>query len=143
MANLVGKQFGNYHLLQHVGHGGFADVYLGEHHYLKMPAAIKVMHTRMSPEDLQEFLKEAQIIAALKHSHIVRILEFSQENNIPFLVMEYATQGTLRQRHPKGTILPAATIVSYVKQISSALQYAHDQKVILSGYQTRKYAARQ
>lgn len=43
MANLIGKQLGNYTLTQLLGQGGFAEVYLGEHVYLKTSAAIKVL----------------------------------------------------------------------------------------------------
>jgi len=52
------------------------------------------------------------------------------ENGIPFLIMDYAPNGTLRQRHPKGAVLPPAVFIPYVKQVSSALQYAHDRKFI-------------
>lgn len=44
--------------------------------------------------------------------------------------MEYAPGGTLRQLYPKGTRLPLQTVVSYVKQVASALQYAHEQRLI-------------
>src|SRR5947199_6308073 len=44
--------------------------------------------------------------------------------------MDYANNGTLRQRHPKGTVLPLPTVVKYVKQVADALQYAHDEKLI-------------
>jgi len=44
--------------------------------------------------------------------------------------MDYAPNGTLRQRHPKGVALPLPLIVSYVKQLADALQYAHDEKLI-------------
>ena len=44
--------------------------------------------------------------------------------------MEYAPNGTLRQRHPKGTRVLLPTIVSYVKQVASALQYAHDERLV-------------
>ena len=44
--------------------------------------------------------------------------------------MEYVPNGTLRQRHPRGTRLRLTTIVTYVKQIAAALQYAHDQRRI-------------
>src|SRR5207248_1793447 len=56
--------------------------------------------------------------------------EFGMEGRTPFLVLDYAPNGTLRQRHPKGTPLPLPTIVSYVKQVAEALQYAHDEKLI-------------
>ena len=130
MVDLVGKQLGNYRLLRMLGHGGFAEVYLGNHIYLKTQAAIKVLHTQLTKAELELFLNEARIIARLIHPHIVRVLEFGVEGNIPFLVMDYASNGTLRQRHPKDTILPLTSILSYLKQISPALQYAHDQKLI-------------
>ncbi len=41
-------------------------------------------------------------------------------------VMDYAPHGSLRQRHPRGTLLPLPIVVSYVQQIADALQYAHD-----------------
>ncbi len=44
--------------------------------------------------------------------------------------MDYAPNGTLRRQHPKNVPLPLPTIVSYVKQVTDALQYAHEQKLI-------------
>ncbi len=128
--NSVGQQIGNYHLDRLLGHGGFADVYLGTHIYLNTQAAIKLLHTQLDEEGIEEFRNESLTIAHLIHPHIVRVLDFDVENNRPFLVMDYAPNGSLRERHPKGTRLPSATVVSYVKQVASALQYAHDQKLI-------------
>src|SRR5439155_7871792 len=45
-------------------------------------------------------------------------------------VMEYASNGTLRQRHPKGIPLSPLSIVPYIQQAASALQYAHDRKLV-------------
>lgn len=129
-SDLVGQQFGNYRLTRLLGHGGFADVYLGQHRRLNTYAAIKVLHTHLSNDDLEGFQKEAQTIANLRHSSIVRVFDFDVEGDIPFLVMDHAPNGTLRQRHPHGSRLPLTTIVSYVKQLVNALQYAHDQKLI-------------
>jgi serine/threonine protein kinase len=126
----VGQQLGNYRLTHLLGQGGFGDVYLGQHIYLNTQAAIKVLHEQMTAQDFQNFLKEAQTVAVLKHPHILRVLEFGLEKATPFLVMEYAARGTLRQCHPQGTIVPLPIVVSYVKQVASALQYAHDQKII-------------
>src|SRR5437899_1453672 len=69
-------------------------------------------------------------MARLAHPHIVRVLDFGVEDSIPFLVMEYAPNGTLRQRHPKGSRVPLDIVVSYVKQVAEALQYIHTQKLI-------------
>src|SRR5579884_1415724 len=114
MNNFIGQQYGNYRLIRLLGRGGFADVYLGEHIHLKTKAALKLIHGELDPEAIESFKKEAQTIAALKHPHIVRILEFGFEHQQPFLVMDYAQNGTLRGRHPRGSRLPLSTIVSYV-----------------------------
>ena len=130
MFDCVGLKLGNYRLVRQVGHGGFADVYRGEHIYLKTEAAVKVLHPHLPGNLLQNFLLEARNHARLRHPNIVQVLDFGIEGDIPFLVMNYAPHGTLRQRHPAGSILEASTIVSYVKQIAAALHYAHTRNII-------------
>ena len=130
MTDRVGQQLGNYRLLCLLGRGGFADVYLGEHTYLNKPAALKVLHLRLGEQDTAQFLREAQKLAGLDHPHIVRVLDFAVQDGMPFLVMDYAVGGTLRTRHPAGTRLPFEQILAYVSQVASALQYAHDQRLI-------------
>ena len=131
MADRVGEQLGNYQLIRLLGRGGFAEVYLGEHLRLGTQAAIKVLYTRLASKDaVEEFEKEARTVAHLKHPHIVRVLDYDVEDDTPFLVMDFASGGTLRKRHPRGTILSLTTIISYIKQVADALQYAHDQRVI-------------
>ncbi|HLJ34901.1 MAG TPA: serine/threonine-protein kinase [Ktedonobacteraceae bacterium] len=130
MGDLVGQQLGNYRLQRMIGQGGFAEVYLGEHVYLDTQAAIKVLRTQLESDEIDQFRTEARTIARLVHPHIVRVLDFGVEGTTPFLVIDYAPNGTLRKRHPAGVPLPLPTIVGYVNQIASALQYAHNQKVI-------------
>jgi len=130
MRKYVGEQLGNYRVLRLLGEGGQASVYLGEHVYLKSQAALKVRHTVLTEEEQTVFLQEAQTLVRLTHPHIVRILDFAIQDGIPFLVMEYALHGTLRQRHPKGTQLPLGLILPYIQQVASSLQYTHDQGLI-------------
>ena len=130
MADRVGQQLGNYRLVRLIGRGGFGEVYLSEHIYLKTQVAIKVLQLRLANEDLESFLKEARTIASLRHQHIVRVLDFGVDAGIPYLVMDYAPHGTLRQRYPKNVRLPRSEILRYVSQIADALQYAHDRKLI-------------
>ncbi|MFL5588616.1 MAG: WD40 repeat domain-containing serine/threonine protein kinase [Ktedonobacteraceae bacterium] len=125
-----GQQLGNYRLIHLLGQGGFADVYLGEHIYLDTPAAIKLLHTQLASDEVESFRAEARTIARLVHPHIVRVLDYGLDGTTPFLVIDYAPNGTLRKRHPRGVPLPLSTIVSYVTQLADALQYAHEQKVI-------------
>ena len=130
MTDRVGEQLGNYRLIRFLGEGGFAEVYLGEHIYLKTSAAIKVLHMRVAQEDAENFLAEARTVANLVHPHIVRVFEFGLEGSNPFLVMDYAPNGNLRQKHGRGTRLSPQEILPYLKQIADALQYAHDEKLI-------------
>jgi len=130
MAEYVGQQLGNYRLIQLLGQGNFSGVYLGEHLHLNTQAAIKVLHGQLANHDMAGFLTEARTIAHLRHPHIVQVLDYGVEGTTPFLVMEYAPGGNLRQRHPKETPLSLDTIIAYVTQVAEALQYAHQKKLI-------------
>lgn len=130
MVDRTGDQLGTYRLIQRIGHGGYADIYLGKHIYLPRQAAIKILTTSLSEEQLRKFLSEAQTLATLNHPHIIRLLDFAIDNGDPYLVMEYAARGSLRNLHPRGTILKPETAAPMVAQIADALQYAHGQNVI-------------
>src|ERR1700680_3061408 len=101
----VGQLLGNYRLIRLLGRGGFADVYLAEHIYLGTHVAIKVLSMQLTSDTIELFSKEARTVANLVHPHILRVLDFGIELGIPYLVMDYARNGTLRQRHQKGSIL--------------------------------------
>jgi tetratricopeptide (TPR) repeat protein len=130
MSAHVGKQFGNYRLMAQLGEGGFAEVYLGLHVYLNTLAAIKLLHTHLSGDDSRRFLAEARLIGKLDHPHIVRVLDFGVEGGLPFLVMDYAARGTIRETYPQGARVELDRIISFVTQIAAALQYAHDLDII-------------
>src|SRR6266446_2594397 len=106
MQSHLDQELGNYRLTRLLGSGGFADVYLGEHIHLGTQAAIKVHHMHMDGADLERFEQEARTIAHLSHSHILRVLDYGVQYDVPFLVMDYAPHGTLRDLHPAGTIVP-------------------------------------
>jgi serine/threonine protein kinase len=130
MSDRTGQKLGNYYIQRSIGHGGFGDVYLGQHVYLNTYAAIKVLQAQLGQTEMQPFLAEARTIAGLSHPNIVRVLEFGVESQTPFLVMDYSPNGTLRQRHPKGSRITLHESVRYLTQVAGALQYAHENKVI-------------
>ena len=130
MVDRTGQQFGNYRLVRLLGRGGFAEVYLGEHIHIQKQVAIKVLSNQLGSTDLERFIREAQTITALEHPHIVRVFDFGIQEEVPFLVMDYAPNGTLRGRHPKGSRVSLDDALSYVRQIAPALQHAHDQHII-------------
>jgi len=130
VADHLGQQFGNYRLVALLGQGGYAELYLGQHVRLDLQAAIKVLHTHLTGDEAEHFQQEAQTIARLAHPSIVRVFDFDVQEGVPFLVMDYAPNGSLRQRYPRGSLVPIPQIISSLKQVAAALQYAHDKKFI-------------
>lgn len=130
MSDIHGSHWGNYRLLRILGKGAFAQAYLAEHLLLKNYAAIKILRGSFSEQDEQGFLQEAQTLARLMHPNIIRVLDFGIERKVPYLVMAYASGGTLRARYPRGMRLSLDTVVSLTKQVASALQYVHNRGVI-------------
>src|SRR5438445_547515 len=112
MTERVGQHLGNYHISRLLGTGVFADVYLGEHLYLNTQAAMKILHTPLGVHAQDSFLTEARYLSHLIHPHIIRVLEFGMQDQVPYLLMDYAPWGNLRQQHPQGTVVPLATVVS-------------------------------
>ncbi len=127
MANRIGQQIGSYQLVRLLGGGGFAEVYLGQHvRVATQQAAIKIL--QLTNVDEQQFQQEAERTAGLRHPHIVQLYDFDIQEDIPFLVLQYAPNGSLA-RH-RGQRLALNAIIYYVNQIAAALQYAHDSDVI-------------
>lgn len=131
MSDRTGQLWGNYRLVRLIGRGGFAEVYLGQHVRLtSQQAALKILSTHLSEGDIDRFQSEAEMIVSLVHPHIVRVLDFSLNDGIPFLVMDYAPGGSLRHLHRRGERVDLPRVVSYIQQIADGLQYAHDRKII-------------
>src|SRR5204862_2573481 len=106
-------------------------------HINNLQHAIKVLTgTNLKDAQRTQFLEEARLIANLQRlsSHIIHIYNFdvqtsqhSDDDGIPYLVMEYATEGTLRHLYPPNTRMPLERISLYIKQVAEALECAHQQ----------------
>lgn len=124
------QQIGNYQLIRPLGTGGFAEVYLGEHVLLGTPAAIKILKKQDNQEARDEFLAEARRAATLRHPHIVSLYECGLEQDMLYLVMDYAPHGTLRDHYPRRSRVPLPVIANYIRQVADALWYVHQQKLV-------------
>ena len=128
--NAVGRQLGNYRLLSVLNRESNATTYLGTHVHLSTQVAVRVYQTHLLQNDQEYFLAEVQAAARLVHPNIMRVLEFGVEGETPFLVTTYTPGCTLRERYAEGSILPLSTVVLYVKQLASALDYAHSMHLL-------------
>ena len=130
MAQVFGER---YEVVEQVGTGGMATVYLGRDNVLNRDVAIKVLHPHLASRDdaRKRFSREAQAIARLHHTNIVDVFDFSgKEDEEAFLVTEFVQGETLTsfcQTH--GPFLPqSAALLGYA--VAGALAHAHATGVI-------------
>ncbi len=135
--NLVGQTFGQYELQDLLGAGGMGAVYRASQRSLKRLVAVKVLSPAIAeqPGYLERFNREAEVSAALEHKHIVPVYDYGVEQNTPYIVMRLLTGGSLAQRLQQvaqaGRTLPTLyETSSLLKQLASALDYAHSRGVI-------------
>lgn len=127
--SLSGKRFDNYLLGRCLGRGSYGTVYLAEDLSQSIQVAIKIFTAVVDKDHLINVIKEARSFI-LQHPNIIRILDFDVKDNQAFLVMNYASNGNLRQRHPKTSRLTWETVFAYARQIGEALQYTHERKIV-------------
>jgi serine/threonine protein kinase len=130
MGDHVDQQLGNYQLQRLIGQGSVAHVYLGEHVHLHTQVAVKVLQLKLDENNAADFLDKASMIAHLVHPCILRLIDFGVQDTIPFLVMDYAPHGTLRQRFLRGKPLPRGPLATYIKQAAAALQHGHNHNLL-------------
>ena len=124
---------GNYRVLQRLGGGATAGVFLCEHRVMRNRVAVKVMSQDLINQDeknLQRFRREAQAAAALSHPNIVRVADFDEHEGRHFLVMEYVEGVTLEkwlQENPKA---PAREHVNFILQAATGLQHISESGLI-------------
>src|SRR6056297_837669 len=114
----------NYEIGKLDGEGGVAEVYLATHKLLERVVAIKIISPAKAGELADKrFLKEARVVAGLRHPNIVSIYDVGVLENKYYIIMEYLEGGDLKQTVKKG--VSAAQSVDILRQVASALAHAH------------------
>jgi serine/threonine-protein kinase len=130
-SSLIGRTLGKYEITELLGRGGMATVYKGYQQEIDRYVAVKVLppHPGQDPQFIERFRLEARTVARLQHPHILPVYDYGVEDDILYLVMAYVEGGTLSDRIDRGP-MPLAEVERLLRQIASALDYAHRQGVI-------------
>ncbi|HKJ37435.1 MAG TPA: protein kinase, partial [Anaerolineales bacterium] len=132
----VGQTLGKVQIEALIARGGMAEVYLGTHITLERKVAVKIMRnpSEEHSDDLERFQREAKVVASLRHPNIVQVYDFDMVDNDPYLVMEYVEGPSLstylHHLHKNNQTLPLPHVARMLGSIASALQYAHNNKIV-------------
>jgi eukaryotic-like serine/threonine-protein kinase len=120
-----------YEILGEIGRGGMGVVYRARHCVLGRPVAVKMLPPGLFPTeaDRLRLRAEAETIARLGHENIVRLYEFGEADSCPYLILEYADRGTLRD-WARGQPQPARLAAVVLEVLARAVHSAHEQRVV-------------
>ncbi len=128
---LVNQTIGQWHLVRELGQGGMGTVYLAEREDLQQRAAFKTLAIgRAGDAMLRRFRHERQILARLEHPNIARLLDGGvTPDGQPWFAMEYV-EGEPIDRWCATHRADLSTRLALIRQVASAVQYAHEQLVV-------------
>ncbi|NVK89009.1 MAG: protein kinase [Gammaproteobacteria bacterium] len=119
-----------YKIIKTLGVGGQATVYLAIQQGFDREIALKVMSPALAadPSFGERFIREAKIVAKLRHPGIVTVFDVGEHDGFYYLAMEYLPETDLRQRITQG--MKAKDALQVIEQVARALHYAHEQGYI-------------
>ncbi|MFP4345500.1 MAG: protein kinase domain-containing protein [Anaerolineales bacterium] len=130
---LIGKTLGKYQVVEHLGHGGMAEVYMGQQVKLDRRVAIKVLHPFLAEDEgfVTRFQREARIVATLRHPNIVQVYDFdhNEEYDIYYMVMEFIDGPTLKEIMAEAPFAPSK-VGDIGAAVADALGYAHRRDMV-------------
>lgn len=129
MKGIEGSTLGRYELRRRIAHGGMSEVYLGYDRRVRRRVAVKVLYGSDEPF-VRRFEREASAVGTLSHEHILPLYDFGEQRPWYYLVMPFVEGGTLRDYLLKRERLTLEEAESFLYQIASALQHAHDHGVV-------------
>ena len=125
-----GNTLGNYQIVEKIGAGGMGAVYKAYQPGLGRFVAIKVLppQTAGDPAFAERFAQEARAVGKLRHPNIVTAFDFTQQDDIAYLVSDYIDGGTLADQ--LGAALPLDYAIGILGPLAAALDYAHARGVV-------------
>jgi len=131
---LIGETLAGKYLIEElIKSGGMGSVYRGKHVLMDKRVAIKVLRPSLAVDDavVARFSREAKAASRISHPHAVNVTDFGEsENGVVFLVMEYLDGRTLKEIIKNEGAMPLARTVEILRQVSGALDAAHEQGVV-------------
>lgn len=123
---------GKYKVLEPIGSGGMADVYLCEHTTMKHKVAVKILpiDKLKDPSLLGRFKREAQAIATLNHPNVVRAFDLDNEGNLHYLVTEYVDGCNMQDFIKKNGPMQPERAANYIAQAASGLQHIEEAELV-------------
>jgi len=124
---MLSKTVGSYKIIEKIAFGGMGVVYKGIHTKLEQFVAIKVLSPQFASNQnmKSKFLSEAKIQAQLLHPNVVNIMNFIEEDDETYLIMEYIDGETLEELLQRKNKLSIEEALNISKGILSALKYMH------------------
>ncbi len=127
------ETLGDYTLLKKLGEGGFGEVYLAEHRFIKKKFAIKVLLDELSSDSdfIEKFQDNVNILTKLDHPSIIKVHNISSFDGKYFLVLDHVLDSEEKISNletylsKQNEVLPEKTVETILRQIASALDYAH------------------
>ncbi len=125
-------RLGGYRIFSILGSGGMGVVFAGEDLRLKRKVAIKAMRygPAMNPVSRQRFIREAEATAALHSDHVVSIYQIGEDEEVPYIVMEFLEGESLEERIRRCGRLSCDECLRIGREIALGLAAAHEQGVI-------------
>ena len=121
-----------YRIVDKIGVGGMADVYLGEDTLLGRQVAIKVLHANFANDDefVTRFKREAQAAGKLNHPNIVNMYDVGFDQDLHYIVMEYVDGETLKEYITRHGRLSIDEAVKFTIAIAEGLEHAHTMGIV-------------
>lgn len=124
--------YSEYSIVRLLGQGGFGKVQLAVHKKTKQKVAIKITSIGGVHSTEEDSLAEAETVKSLNHPNIVKVLNFFIIKKLlqSYIIMEYLEGGELLNYIQEKKTLSEEDARTIFKQIVSAIDYCHKQKII-------------